>query len=182
MHVNTRVHTRQKKPKTSRRGQPVWAAYLLLLPLVLFTLSSCISTPNVAQTPALAIAMTLPVSGQQRNFQMNGLLHASAADGGCTDAMQVDQASWQELRIYLNDCMLHHLSAIVADANLAALLISLICPDCAPLAAWISAVVATFTANIAHLEYASQQCGGGGAILDLSWDAGWQFKPVCQEQ
>jgi hypothetical protein len=181
MHTNTRVHTRLRKPKTSRRGQPVWA-YLLLLPLVLFTLSSCISTPDTAQTPGLPIAMTLPVSGQQRNFQMSALLHASAADGGCTDAMRVDQASLQEIRIYLNDCMLLHLAAIVADANLVAAFITLICPDCAPLAAWITAVVATFTANIAHLEYTSQRCGGGGAILDVSWEEGWQFKPVCQDQ
>ncbi len=173
MHANTTRSAIDKK-----RGRQQVFVCLLVLPFVLFTLSGFTFIPNVSQTANQATRTPLLLT-----FQMSVLHTANAADDGCSDVVYIDQVSWQKIRIYFNLCALEHLSALTADGAAAAALIdfvSLWCPDCVPVAAVTTAVVAVVGANVANLQYAAQQCGG--AYLDINFDGGWQFEPACGTQ
>src|SRR6266446_6268407 len=107
---------------------------LLLLPLVLFTLSG-FTFPDTAQTPNQVTATTLPPA-----------LHpGSTADDGCSDIIILEQLSWSEIKLYFNVCALEHMTALFASVGAGAGvlgLISSVCPECAPIAAWIATIAA----------------------------------------
>jgi hypothetical protein len=150
---------------------------LILLPIVLFTLSGFTVIPNTAQTSSIATEMAIP-----RAMQMSEMLTFSATDISCSDSIILDQISWSGIRIYFNECALEHLTALVASVGTggtAIALISSLCPDCAPIAAGIAALVAGVTSGIDFLQWASQGCGG--AFLDISW-SGVQFESACPTQ
>ena len=170
MHANT---TRSAIGKKTGRQQVF--VCLLLLPFVLFTLSGFTFIANKVQMPNQAPETSLPLT-----FQMSVLHTAKAADDGCSDVVYIDQVSWQGIKIYFNLCALEHLNAWAADGDAGAAFITFICPECTPVAAGITAVVAGVEANLANLQYASQGCGG--AFLDISWDGGIQIEPACSTQ
>ncbi len=174
MRNNIQLHTESIKAKKSGVGQRVWA-YLVVLPLVLFTLSGYTVIPNTIQPLNLTMETTIPLT-----FQKGATLTQSAGNVSCSDIITLEQFSGSEMKIYFNDCALQHLTALAATASAAAAsigFVSLWCSDCAPVAAGIATIAAWVTANIATLQYASQQCGG--AFLDISWDGGVQFEPAC---
>jgi hypothetical protein len=113
----------------NEQAQRRWV-YICLLPLVLvlFTLSSCTVIPNSSQTPKI-ITGTTPA----QTFQMSALLTASAAVEGCSDIMYPDRLNGQEIRIYFNDCSLHHLSAIAATIGAILAIVDAACSGRTPL-------------------------------------------------
>ena len=128
-----------------------------------------------AQTPRHATETTLPIT-----LQMNEMLVFSTTDVSCSDVIILDKFSWSGIRVYFNVCALEHLNALMASAGAGAAFIgfvSLLCPDCAPIATVITTIAAGFTANIDFLQYASQGCGG--AFLDISWNGGIKFESAC---
>ncbi len=146
---------------------------LLLLPLVLFTLSGFTFSPNTAHTPNRVTEPPLPLA-----------LHPGyAADDGCSDAISLVEFSWSEIKLYINDCALQHLSAWITSVGAGAAFVgfvSLWCEGCAPIAAVLTFIAGGFMSNIDFLQYASQGCGG--AFLDISWFGGIQFEPACSPQ
>ncbi len=144
---------------------------LLLLPLVLFTLSGFTFSPNTAHTPNRVTEPPLPLA-----------LHPGyAADDGCSDAISLVEFSWSEIKLYINECALQHLNALVAIAGAGGdAFIALLCPDCAALAAWIATIAAGATGGIDFLQYASDGCGG--VFLDISWFGGIRFESACSPQ
>jgi hypothetical protein len=181
--------------KHLREGQ--WPSPLLLAALLLLlVLSSCgfipgpksVTTPHVVTTQPLVVAHRPSLAVDARLDITASVPYAVAQqtlqtlDDGCSDMVYPELVSWQEVRIYFNDCALQHLSAIVASADAVTLFINLVCPECGPVADWLIAAAAVVTANIVSLQYASQQCGGAGAYLDISWLGGWQIEPVCSTQ
>jgi hypothetical protein len=147
---------------------------LILLPIVLFTLSGFTFISNTVHTPRIATGTTIP-----RAIQMSEMLTFSATDVSCSDVIAIDQISLSGIRIYFNECVLEHLTALVASAGAGAAFIGLVCPGCAPIATWIATILAGVTGSIDFLQYASQGCDG--AFLDISW-SGVQFESACPSQ
>jgi len=168
------TYTTYKSIDKHRRRQQVFVC-LFLLPFVLFTLSGFTFMPNTAQTPNRATATPLPLA-----LQMSALHPGYAADDGCSDVINIVQFSWTEIKIYFNECALEHLTAIVASVGAGGIgLVSLLCPDCDPIIAWIVSLSGA-AAGIDFLQSASQGCGG--AFLDISWFGGIRFESACSAQ
>jgi len=106
----------------------------------------------------------------------------SPADDGCSVMISLVQFNWSGIKLYINDCGLQYLSALVQSASAGAAFVgfvSLWCEGCAPIAAVIAFIAAGFTANIDFLQSAS---GCGGAILDISWTGGIRWESACSTQ
>src|SRR5438874_12663124 len=108
MRIKTQLPTELKKAKKLGVVQHMWA-YLLLLPIVLFTLSGFTFLPNTAHTASTATSTPSPLA-----IQMSALHPGLQADDGCSDVITLDQISWSGIQLFINDCALQHLSAIVA--------------------------------------------------------------------
>lgn len=177
MITDPHLHTEQKRANEPRMVQRVWV-YLLLLPIVLFTLSSFTFLPRMVHAQSIATSTPLPLT-----IQMSALHPRVQVDDGCSDVITLDQISWSGIRLFINDCALQHLSALVATfgafGTSAALLgvVSSWCFVCAPIAAWIAALAGGATAGLDYLEYDSHGCGG--VFVDISWTGGIQVEPAC---
>jgi hypothetical protein len=176
MHIDTQLLTKLKKAKKPRVVQQARTLFVMLL-LVLFSLSSCTVAPNTGQALNLTTDTTLPLT-----FHTRATLTRSTNDDICTDVVSLAHLSSSEIKIFFSDCALQRLSVLATNANAVAALLAFVlsgCPDCQPIANGIAALVAWITANIANLEYVSQECGDQGAFLDMNWSMGIQSEPVC---
>lgn len=176
MHIDTQLLTKLKKAKKSSEVERARTLFVMLL-FVLAALSSCTVAPNTGQALNITTDTTLPLT-----FHMRTTLNRSAHSDSCTDVISLAHLSSSEIKIFFSDCALQRLSVVATNANAVAALLTFVlsgCPGCQPIANGIAALVAWVTANIANLEYISQECGDQGAFLDMNWSLGIQSEPVC---
>jgi hypothetical protein len=158
-----------------KTGRQFLIVCLLLLPSIVFSLSAFTFIPNTAPAPNRATETTLPLA-----LQMSALGPGYAVDDGCSDVVNIVQSSWTEIKIYLNECAIEHLAALVASVGaVGAGLVSFLCPECDPIIAWIASLTGV-SAVIDFLQSAAQGCGG--AFLDFSLSDGIKTEPACDIQ